>query len=66
MGRTVAVGKPQGSIADTGTRTDVPVGQNQTESAESKQDAPERGAERQEQSTRDNPPVPGPAGNAGN
>ena len=57
--------KPQGSIADTGTRTDVPVGENQIESSALDRSAPQQAAERQEQSTREDPPVPGPAGNTG-
>ena len=51
------MGKPQGSIADTGTRTDDRVGTNQAESSAVDQSAPKQAAERQEQSTRDNPPV---------
>ena len=57
--------KPQGSIADTGTRTDVPVGEEQIESSALTQNTPQQAAERQEQSTRNNPPVPGPAGKTG-
>ena len=64
--RENTMGKPQGSIADTGTRTDDPVGANQVESSALTQDAPAQAAERQEQSTRTDPPVPGPAGNTGN
>ena len=63
--RENAKGKPQGSIADTGTRTDVPVGEEQVESSALTQNAPAQAADRQELSKRDNPPVPGPAGNTG-
>ena len=65
LGRENTKGKPTGSVADTGTRTDVPVGVEQTESSALVRDTPEQGGDRQERSTRDNPDVPGPAGNAG-
>lgn len=63
MARENTTGKPQGSIHDTGTRTDDPVGANQVESSALTQDAPQQAKERQEVSSRENPPVPGPAGN---
>jgi NADH-quinone oxidoreductase subunit E len=63
MARENTTAKPQGSIENTGTRTDVPVGANQAESGALTQDAPQQAKERQEVSGRENPPVPGPAGN---
>ncbi|WP_282586093.1 NADH-quinone oxidoreductase subunit NuoE [Lichenifustis flavocetrariae] len=60
--RDNTIGKPRGSVADTGTRTDDPVGSNQIESSARTTDAPDQAKERQEQSTRNNPSVPGPAG----
>lgn len=57
---------PQGSIQDTGTRTDVPVGEEQVESSALVRSSPEQAADQQERSTRKDPPVPGPAGNTGN
>ncbi|WP_442916057.1 NADH-quinone oxidoreductase subunit NuoE [Lichenihabitans sp. Uapishka_5] len=61
MGRENTKGKPQGSVENTDTRTDDPVGANQVESSALTQKGQE--ADRQERSGRDNPPVPGPAGN---
>lgn len=66
LARENTKGLPQGSIHDTGTRTDVPVGENQIESGALVRSAPEQAADQQEQSTRKDPPVPGPAGNTGN
>ena len=63
MGRENAVGKPKGSIAGTGTRTDDPVGQKQAESGKLDQSAPDQARERQEQSTRA-PSTPDPSSNS--
>jgi hypothetical protein len=53
-------GRQGGSIADTGTRTDVPVGVEQIESSRVHNGSPEQAASRQ-----GDPPPPGPASNRG-
>ena len=65
FGRENTRGKPEGSIADTGTRTDVPVGAQQIESSAIVRDTPEQAADQQDRSARHDPLVPGPAGNSG-
>jgi hypothetical protein len=53
-------GRQGGSIADTGTRTDVPVGVEQVESSRVHNSSPEQATARQ-----GHPPPPGPASERG-